>query len=145
MKTLLLLLALTVPLFAQEQALIDPATGEVVQTRDLSKLRKPAARRVWVPITRVEKPAFDSATQKLVRTKVADEKGVIYGWEVVALTQEELDARTAAQVERDLGDAQRAELRLLMAKLKDDTATIREIRRALFLLLRDNGFRVATP
>jgi len=48
--------------------------------------------------TKATPPAYDSATQKLERSETINvaENSIVYGWNVVALTQEEIDARTPA-------------------------------------------------
>lgn len=46
--------------------------------------------------TKATPPAYDSATQKLEHSETVDvvENSVVYGWNAVALTQEEINART---------------------------------------------------
>jgi hypothetical protein len=95
-----------------------------------------------VPLLEVRsaKPAYDPATQKLLAaTPVADipNNTYTYGWNIVALTQSELDAiaaETTAQTERDQAKA-------LYQDLKDGVGTATErlerVERVLARILKD--------
>ena len=51
----------------------------------------------WLQEIKIAKPSFDPATEKVVRNPisydVADESAIVESWSVVALTQDEIDAK----------------------------------------------------
>lgn len=89
----------------------------------------------WLLDVRDPKPAFDPATQKAVRLDpVADlvAETYTYGWQVVALTQEELD-ELARQADID---AREAQAKAIYAALDAGTATSKQAQKVLAWLLK---------
>ena len=87
------------------------------------------------------KPAYDAETQKLESVApVADLVAETYtrGWNVVALTQEELDAKAR---EADI-EATRQTMKVAYGKLMDGTATADQVRKIVAWLLKREGLDI---
>lgn len=76
-----------------------PMTSKKWGSRDTSQMIPNLAPNIkWLINVKEDAPAYDSSTQKLVRSTTydVDAETATDGYEVVALTQEEIDARTPA-------------------------------------------------
>lgn len=101
MKIFLFLLITTGISLAQDRALVDLTTGDVLGYKTTQKTVNPNPEQ-WVPVTINAQPAFNPDTQKLqkVVTVAPDKSSVTVTWNVVALSQAELDEK-ADNVARD--------------------------------------------
>ncbi len=59
----------------------------------------------WVPVRRESMPAFDEDTQKCVQESGVVDGEYVFGWRVIDLTQEQIDARAVQQAEREAAEA----------------------------------------
>lgn len=119
---------------------IDPVTRELLFRReqyfnqDESVL--PTDGNLWLKrVVDDTQPPYDPATEKLVRTSTDDDvaRTRTFHYEVVALTQEEIDAR--AQAEAD--ESERQMLKTFWENnLQGDPATASEVRAQLIALKR---------
>lgn len=137
MKTFLILLALTLICMGEEYALIQNSDKTVLGLRQTNgpmeyDAYSASAEVYWVPVIRNAQPAYDSATQRIVQTVVATTTEVTYGWQIVALTQAELDsnARQAART------TSVTEIKTLLTLMEGQTATNIDILRCIELLLK---------
>ena len=103
MKKLITILMMSVAIAhadENERALVDLATGEVLTYRQTKEPTQPNPAR-WVKVARNAPPAYDPLTHRLERvvTVAADKSAVTISWNAVALTQQEIDDRDAAQAD----------------------------------------------
>lgn len=120
MKILFALILTAFAAFADERALVDLTTGDVLNIRTTS-VTPPANPTQWVILTRNAPPAFNPATQKLekVTTVAPDKSSVTITWNIVALTQAEIDANTATAADNADRDTK-------MANVVNAIATLRQ-------------------
>lgn len=142
MKRLFLILTVLAPPVYGERAKVDTVTGEVLAYEVPVKDQAPPNPAVWYPVTREAKPPFDPATEKLVRQVNVDQQAetVTVNWNVVALTQAELDARAAdAQAASD-EDTRRTQIQNVMDQLNAGTLTGAQVQQVLYRLLKNLGY-----
>ena len=137
MKKLLIALLITAAAHADERALVDQTTGDVISYRTNAPVRNPNPEQ-WVTVTRDPAPAYDPATQRIERivTVAPDKKSVAITWNTIALTQAELDAIAAAAVVSADNLARRNQLRNVILTLEAGTATSAQVQTAVAKLIR---------
>lgn len=141
MKKLLMIIAFSLPVwaFAQERALVNLDTGEVIEYQTKSKAPQGTPTQ-WKKVIRGERPSIDRATQKLVRSVDGSGSSVSITWSAVDLNQSELDAKSDQAARQAEQDTRRAQLKAAMTALKENTATISQMRTILYRLLRQQGY-----
>lgn len=97
----------------------------------------------WLQEQTAAKPTYDPDTQKLEQTKVEDvaDGTVLTSWNVVALTQAELDAKAR---QADI-EATRQTMKAAHVKLMDGTATADQVRKIVAWLLKREGLDLDPP
>ena len=140
MKKILSILLLSASLATadeNERALVDQTTGDVISYRQTKEAAQPNPVR-WVTVTRDPAPAYDPATQRIERvvTVAPDKKSVAITWNIIALTQAELDAIAAAAAVSADNLARRNQLRNVILTLEAGTATSAQVQTAVAKLIR---------
>jgi hypothetical protein len=105
---------------ADETALIDLTTGEVLSYRTAEKPPANPNPVRWGKVTREPQPAYDPATHRIERvvTISPDKSSVAVTWQVIALTAEEIAARAAATADAADRTAKRTSVGQSVATLR---------------------------
>lgn len=127
MKALAILLLSIGLATAQERALVDLTTGEVLDYKTTEKAPTPNPQQ-WLKVTREPQPAYDPATHRIERvvTVAPDKSSVAVTWAVIALAAEEIAARAAAEADNADRTAKRQSVADSIATLRqwaDEAAT----------------------
>lgn len=90
-----------------EYVKVDRATGDVLKRRQFNNPTRDITKPyVWIPVQRDAPPAFDPDTHKLVATEtmpdlsgtISPTDALVYGWNVVALTAQEVTERNNKKI-----------------------------------------------
>lgn len=147
-----LVLSLLVLLFAagdrakaqNERALVNIETGEILRYQKTDEINPAAVSAKWLPVRRGVKPPIDPETQRLERNIETTATQINVTWVVVELTTREIADRQesieAATAEAEKAAARRLQIESVMQALKDGTATIAQVQRTLYEVLKHFTF-----